>query len=132
MNDTQFDYLLATKEIQDKCIYTRKIADGQVQADELARYFGVDRIEIATGKIKKANIWGNSYMLLSLVSNNQALKSVPRIGNTFLWTGSTASNNVVQSYRDEEKEADIIRVKQNTDEKVISSACGILITGVVS
>jgi len=132
ITDEQLAALLETDEIMSKSLYTRKLGEGQPSLEELKAYFNVDDIFVASARIKKELIFSNAFGLLAIVSDSQGLKMIPRLGNTFLWTGSTASNNVTQTYRDEVKEADIVRVKHHVDEKIITAPCGVLLTGVLA
>ena len=78
---------------------------------------------------------------------NVAFSSTPIWGNTYIWVGYVASGDpmnggagrtvvwnkegglwVTESYREEKRRGDIVRVRHNTDEKIIDGTAGELIT----
>jgi hypothetical protein len=58
--------------------------------------------------------------MLTITSNSPDITE-PCIGRTFLWTGDSDSNSVVESYRDEERRSDIVRVRHHTQERRLIS-----------
>ena len=129
-SDEMIVNILASDLIQKKTEFTRRIEESDPNLEQLAQYLRVDEIIEASSRVEGELIFTNEFAMLAIVSASEATQLVPRLGNTWLWTKSTGSNNTVETYRDENKEADIIRVKHHVDEKLMCAACGILFTDV--
>lgn len=112
------------------------IGVGQITAQQIAEAVGVDRVIVAGGAKQGTSaglagyIWSSSYAMLLRVATTGDL-SEPCIGRTFHWSedGSSVAGRV-ETYREEAKRADIIRVRHDIDEKLLHTEMGFLITGV--
>lgn len=71
-------------------------------------------------------IWGTATMLLANVQGGEF--NMGGIGRTLTWTEDASGLYVVESYREEVRRKDIVRVRQNTAEKIIDTNEGELIT----
>ncbi|MBN2568136.1 MAG: major capsid protein [Deltaproteobacteria bacterium] len=141
MSKKVFDNLLMTSEITDALRYTNPIELGgyEVQRRLLAQYFGVSQILVG-GAIYDASkkniamsitdIWDDDYVGLFAVSNGGPDLKEPIVGRTFLWIEDSPQNLVTESYREEQTRADIIRVRQYTDEEFVFTGAGYLLTGI--
>ena len=70
--------------------------------------------------------WGDDYVLLGVVAKTTNIKE-PCLGRTFLWTGDSPQNTVVEEYRVEERRSNVFRVRQNTHEKLFDANFGHLL-----
>lgn len=70
-------------------------------------------------------IWPNTYIWVGQVEGGDPMNG--GAGRTFVWN-KEGGLFVTESYRDEQHRSDIIRVRQNTAEKVVDGTCGRLIT----
>lgn len=72
-------------------------------------------------------IWTNDFIWVGNVQGGDW--SAGGAGRTIVWTGDTGGSTfVAESYRREEIRSDVLRVRSNMDEKVISARSGTLIT----
>jgi hypothetical protein len=71
-------------------------------------------------------IWGTSTVLLANLKSGEF--SEGGIGRTIVWTEDASGLYVAESYRDETNRSDIVRVRQNSTEKVTDVNEGYLIT----
>ena len=57
----------------------------------------------------------------------------PCVGRTFHWSADGSSmGGTVETYRDETKRSNIVRVRQDTDEKVLYAATGHLLSNITT
>lgn len=135
--------LLLAAEIQDALKYTNPLEMGGLEAQlaQLAKYFGLDRLEVAGAQYDSAkqgqtavlaDLWDDEYFGLYNVSSGGLDLREPVVGRTFLWTGDSPQNTVVESYRDETVRGDIIRVRHNVDEEIIYAGAGYLLTNITT
>jgi hypothetical protein len=128
-------------EIHNKLLEVFKYTQaGLVNEAKLASYLGIARIlvadqVIATNQegqaITAADIWGDS-VVLAHVNPGQDLMRL-NLGRTFFWDefGSAGADGVpiqVQTYRDEPVESDVHRARHFTDEKIVGSTAGYVLT----
>jgi len=103
-----------------------------------AQLFGVQNFlvagaQYATNKQGQAlslgSLWPDGSVLLAKVATSQDFKE-GCLGRTFHWEADGSSpNGTVESYRDESRRSNIIRVRMDTDEQVILNTAAYLITG---
>lgn len=74
---------------------------------------------------KLAYVWGDASIWVGQVCGGDP--NAGGAGRTILWEEDAASLYVVETYRDEPRRSDIVRVRQHTDEKVINECAGTLI-----
>ena len=111
----------------------------EVTASTLAQAFGDEGIrQVLVGKARynsakkgqtysAANVWGNTYVWVGKC-NDQALTAQDGgAGFTFYWNAE-GGLFVTESYRDEARRSNVVRVRQNTAEKIVDSTAGTLIT----
>jgi len=132
-----FCNVLLTAEVTDALKYTNPIELGGMQAQiaALASYFGVQDLMVAGALVdgsKKgaaanlADIWSDEYIHLLHVSEGSANVLEPAFGRTLIWTegsaggGSAADEGegmlIVETYRDESRRSDMIRVRYDVAE----------------
>ena len=102
---------------------------------EVASAVGVDRVLVgraAKNTAKKGQpyaggfIWGNSYLALANTSGGDF--SGGGFGRTIIWSADASAPFVAETYRDDARRADVLRVRQNSAEKVIDGSSIIRIT----
>lgn len=143
MSKKVFDNLMVSAELQGRLMYTNPILLGNDEANRilLAQYFGVGEVLVGNAiydSTKKgrtftiSEIWDDKYILLARVSGGGPNLRDPCIGRTFLWTGDSPQNVVVESYRDEDKRSDAYRVRHNVDEALVFAGAGYLLGNITA
>ena len=108
----------------------------QITLDMVAKNFGLQSVKIADaiydtadkGKTASlAYIWANTHVWIGEVAGGDF--AAGGAGRTLVWTGDTGGSTfVTETYRDEDKRSDVIRVRSNMDEKIVMANAGTLIT----
>jgi len=97
--------------------------------------YGIERVLIGRNKYNSAkkgqnpsltNIWSNSYIWVGYVNPNATLIEDVGACATLVWNAE-GGFVVTETYRDEQRRCNVIRVRQNTCEKVINTYAGRLI-----
>jgi len=124
-----YEDLKRCDQIIDLLKYTFPMIDmNQMTTAQLAKVLDVQRVLVGGAvynSAKKgqdasiANLWSNEYAMLTKISSGDLME--PSIGRTFLWTDDSASNTVVETYREEESRGDVYRVRHDTSEALIAS-----------
>ena len=127
---TTFINLRRCAQIIDLIKYTFPGADiNKMTRQQLAAVLEVPRVLVGGAVYDSAkkgqpasitDLWSYEYAMLTVTSGGEDLRE-PCIGRTFLWTEDSAENTVVESYRNEDIRSDIIRVRHNTQERLIKS-----------
>lgn len=126
MSKVVYDAL--TEHPKIKGLYTN--TDGPISRDQLRKAFEVDNLEVAGAVENIANegqalnpayLWGDNVYLA--VTNPTQDMQAPNAARTFHWavaggSGSGEVGSIVESYRSDEVDADIHRIKHFTDEKL--------------
>ncbi|EIQ01054.1 hypothetical protein OpiT1DRAFT_05618 [Opitutaceae bacterium TAV1] len=107
----------------------------QVTVEMLGKAFGIPNVLIGDATFDSADkgqtpvlgyIWQPNYIFLGNVQGGDF--AAGGVGRTLVWTGDTGGSVfVTETYRKEAIRSDCIRVRSNTDEKVISKPAGTLI-----
>lgn len=106
----------------------------QINEQVIAKTFGIPTLLIADATYDTAKkgqspslsyVWGDDYVWIGNVQGGDF--AAGGAGRTIVWNGDAPSLFVTESYRKEEIRSDVIRVRTNTDEKVINTAAGTLI-----
>lgn len=135
--------VLASTELRNKLQYTTPIEfmSDQQKYQVLANYFGVGRCLVGNGIYDSAkkgktktltDIWDDEYVLLAVLSSGGQDLKEPCLGRTFLWTGDSPSNVVTETYRDEPKRSDVVRVRHDTDEAFVFAGAGYLLGNITA
>ncbi len=138
---TRFNALLRTAEIRDALKYTNPIELGGFEAQKriMAQYFGLDEILVGDAQentakkgqtVSLGEIWTPATVGLFAVSDGTDDMKEPVIGRTMLWEEGAPEMLTTETYRDEPVEADIVRVKHDTDEVLQFVGAGYLLTGI--
>ena len=125
-----FRRLKECDQIVDRLKYTFPGIDvNRMTSEQLAAVFDVPRVLIG-GEVYNANgkgldasimdIWDDEYAALVKISGGLDIRE-PGVGRTFLWTEDSPENPIVESYREENRRSDIIRVRHHVDECLMRS-----------
>ena len=127
--------LLNNADIKARLQYTMATTPAMVKS-MLAAVLGVEKLLVGNGvynakpegatAFSGTAIWSDSYALLS-VSAPSGLVIAPSVGRTFLWTGDTPENTMVESYDEPQTRSTIYRVRQSTEEKLVDPYFGHLL-----
>ena len=128
--NTTFQDLGKAAEIIDRIKYTHPgVKVGELTRQILAEYFGLQEVLVSIAQYNSAKegqdatlayMWSEEYAALMCVQSGQDL-SEPSYMRTFLWTGDSPENLVMESYYDDEKRGNVVRGRQYTDEEIIWS-----------
>lgn len=144
INDKVFRSLRKCENVIDK-IHSEgagsSIAQGNVTAATLATVFDIDYILIGDGPQNTANpgqsrslsrIWSDDYAWVGKVAVSNDLQEAC-IGRTFHWSEDGSQiMGAVETYRDETIRSDIVRVRNQTDEKILYKECGHLLSNITT
>lgn len=132
-----FNVLSEHPKITEKIKYTQRAV---ITEEMIAAVFRVKDLFVARTVANSANegqaltpadIWGKD-CILAYVDAAADLKS-PTFGRIFTWTEEVGAEGViVESYRDDERRSDVVRVRNDADEKLIAPACGYRLSGAIS
>lgn len=114
---------------------------GQIGPETLARIFDVERVLVPRALVNGAApgqdpqmvfLWGKS-ALLCYVPQRPALKQVA-LACTFQWSGAPGSlgGHIVESWREDRRKAEMIRVQRYYDQKVVAPGAAFLWTTAVA
>ena len=101
------------------------IRPAQLRPDQFAAILGIKQVLLATGAYDSAiegetesnsQIWTAGIMYLALLAEDNDPLEVPSAFRTMLWTASAPELPVVETYREEKVAADIVRMRDDTDE----------------
>ena len=110
-----------------------------INADSIAKSFAdhgiskclVGRARYNTAKkgaaASVANIWGNTYVWVGRTNPGASSAQDGGAGFTMYWN-EEGGLFISETYRSEEKRSNMVRVRQNTTEKVVDATAGTLIT----
>lgn len=137
MTKETFKHLKQNASIIDRIKYT-KDPDTMTTAD-VAAAFDIENVLVAGGTKNSADegatatptgIWDKTKVWVGKVAKKLDNPWDPGIGRTFYFTGN-ADENSVETYYDNARDGDIVRVRHTTDENVMYSAAGFLLTAVL-
>lgn len=138
---SRFNALLRTAELKDALKYTNPIEMGgmDVQRSLVAQYFGLDEILIGDAQqntakkgqtVNLGEIWTPGNVGLYAVSDGSEDMKEPVIGRTMQFEDGAPDILTIETYRDEPKRADILRVRNDVDEVYQYEGAGYILTGI--
>ena len=138
MSSTVLQLLKQTTVLQNYIRGTSPVVQrNPINAQSLAMAFndiGIENVYVGRARYNSAKkgqaysaaaIWGTTYIWVGRIESGDPYNG--GAGRTFTWNAE-GGLWVTESYRDEKTRSNVIRVRQNTSEHVIDSACGTLIT----
>ena len=130
-----FREMLRTAQVIDKSKYTNPgVQPSLLQASQMAAMLGIKEVVIARSSYDTteegvaesvSQVWTAGVMYLAVLAGENAGLETPSAARTILWDRNAPELPVMESYREENKEADIIRAKFDTDE-VLTAATDLL------
>lgn len=122
----------------DRVKYSGQDDPKNITTNILAQLFDVEQVIVAGTQKNTANegaavslsqVWNDDRVQVCRIAKTQDFKE-PCIGRTFHWSADGSSiGGTVESYRDETVRSNIVRVRMDTDEQILYSAAGYLLTG---
>jgi hypothetical protein len=108
-------------------VVSRSVARNAIkEAFGLNLYIGALAYNTSKGAAASlSKVWGNTYVWVGKVMSGDPMAG--GAGRTFVWN-EDGGIYVTESYRDEKRRSEMVRVRQNTDEKIIDASAGTLIT----
>jgi hypothetical protein len=135
LNAKNLSYLLNNDDIVGRVQYAT-VAGQQAVLGALANILGLEKVIVGKAVYNSkpeggtafsgSQVWSDSYASVCHVPANPEL-DLPAVGRSFLWADDSQENVMVETYRDDDRRGDWVRVRQNTDEKLIDSAFGFLL-----
>ncbi len=134
MNQDTFTYIRRTTLLQNQIYGVVPKAAGQSMLpgeQDVARALGVDTLYVAKAPYNSAQVgqvysgsfvWNSAYMIVCQVQGGEY--QAGGIGRTIQWTKDTTGLFTPETYRDDSKRSNIMRVRMNTAEKIIDTSAG--------
>ena len=140
MSKKLFRAVRKCKAFVDHVKYIKAVLTESMEANLslMADYLQVDRILLASEiynsskdpkKFTPTTIWPDSKVLLAKLGEQPMNLKEPCLGRTFLWDVWGSQMLRTESYREEQTESDIYRVKGDFAEQFVFKGCGYIITG---
>lgn len=137
ISEPTFNVLSEHAKVTDKIKYSQR---GIITEELLAQVFKIPNLLVARTVANSSNegqaltpadIWGKD-CIISFVDASPDLKA-PTFGRIFSWTEEAGADGVmVESYRDDAIRSDVVRVRNDADEKLVAPACGYRLSGAIS
>lgn len=126
------DALSLHPDVIDRIKYINPAVNvASLQANDLAQFFGVRRVLVPLSMYNTADkgqtaslatAWDDDWVFLAVTSQAASVE-IPRVGSIVAWEGG-GGDLTIEEYRDEPRDANVLRVKQALDEKFHSTAYG--------
>lgn len=143
INRLVFRNLRNVAQIVDRVKYQGfvDVRAGEITAQALAAAFDLDYVLVAGGTQNTAkqgqaaslsSIWSSEYAMVCRIAESNDFQE-PCLGRTFHWgdDGSDVDGRV-ETYRDETKRSDMVRVRHDVDEVMLYTAAGVLLDNVTT
>lgn len=137
ISEPTFNVLAEHPKITDKIKYTQRAV---ITEDMIAAVFRVRTLLVARAvanssnegqAVTPADLWGKD-CIMAFVDASPDLKT-PTFGRIFSWSEMVGPDGViVTSYRDDDIDSDVHRVRNDADEKLVAPACGYRLSGAIS
>lgn len=118
------------------------VGKGVDLSDELiAQALGIDRLIVGGAKYNSAakgqtpvltDVWDDEYALVCRVEDSPTDITLPCLGRTFLFTGDSPEEVIVERYRDDRVRGDVVRARHNIHEKVLHLSAGYLLSNITA
>ncbi len=138
MSRQVFMHLKQCQQLIDRIKYNGTKDVNLINEQDLANAFNVKNVWVAGGVKNTADkgqtpvsaqIWGSTQCFICKVAQRVSNPWDPGVGRIFNYVGDGGNENAVESYYDDKRRADVVRVRDDTDENVMYSAAGFLLTG---
>lgn len=122
--------------------YTQKVT-GQLTLEQVKAALELDFLFVGKGVYDAAkegqaasltDVWDDEYALVFYRAPDALLANLkqPTLGRTFLWTEDSPDNATVESYEEAQTRGEVLRVRQQVDEKIIMAELGQLLSNIYS
>lgn len=128
-----FRKVINCDQIVDRIKYTFPGIDiNNMTTAQLAQALGLDKVLVGGGVYSSADkgqdasiarFWPDDQAMLTITTEDPDI-SIPCIGRTFVWSvesGDGEASTIVETYRDETRRGDIVRVRHDSDERLLAS-----------
>jgi hypothetical protein len=140
LDSMTFAYLTRCQQIIDQIKFSGRDdpKTKNITAEMIAALFNLEKLLVPEGALNTADegqaiaiasIWNPDNFLLARRDSSMDFKKMC-IGRIFAWTDGGGDKPVIESYRDETKRSDIVRVRMDTDEHRLYPNAGYILTGV--
>lgn len=140
---TVFDNVIVSAQFLKHVEQTRAVLldNFETQKNLLAQFFGVDTLYVGNAVIDSAkkgkasviaDLWDDEYCLVGVFAKTPMDLSEPCVGRSFLWVPESPGIITTETYREESKRSDIIRVRHTMDEVTMFVAAGQLLGNITT
>ena len=136
MSAPVFERIRRTTKLQNQFFGVVSDTKGRLLSEaEIAAALGVERVLVGRAAVNSANknksysggfIFPNTFITVANVQSGQF--TAGGIGRTLVWSADAPGGFVSESYRDEARRSNVLRVRMNTAEKLIDANAGVRIT----
>ena len=136
MSAPVFERIRRTTKLQNQFFGVVSDTKGRLLSEaEIAAALGVERVLVGRAAVNSANknksysggfIFPNTFITVANVQSGQF--TADGIGRTLVWSADAPGGFVTESYRDEARRSNVLRVRMNTAEKLIDANAGVRIT----
>ena len=136
MSAPVFERIRRTTKLQNQFFGVVSDTGGRLLSEaEIAAALGVAKVLVGRAAINSANknksysggfVYSNSFITVANVQSGQF--TAGGIGRTLVWSADAPGGFVSESYRDEARRSNVLRVRMNTAEKLIDANAGVRIT----
>ena len=133
IDSTTFRKLKLCDQIVDQIKYTFPGTDIQeMTASQMAQVLGIEEVLVGGGVYDSAKqgkaasiarFWPSSQAMVTIIGRENDITE-PCIGKTIFWTdenGDGDAKTIVETYRNESRRADVVRVRHDSDELLLCS-----------
>ncbi len=137
----KFRILRHSAQIVDRLKYNGivDVQVGKITRAQLALAFDLENVFVAGGTLNSANegqavslgsLWSDNYAMVAHINPTEDFKE-PTLCRTFHW-GDDGSQigGTIETYRDEKIRGDVVRCRNETDERIVYTDLGCLVTGI--
>ena len=118
--------LLKNDDVIGRFPGTTIITEALIRAN-LAAIFGLTDLLVGQAAYNSADegqdatmsdMWGDDYAMVAALGEEGLPMTEPQLGRTILWQNYISDIEYVETYREEQRKADIVRVEHSVDEKL--------------
>uniref|UniRef100_A0A6M3J3I1 Putative capsid protein n=2 Tax=viral metagenome TaxID=1070528 RepID=A0A6M3J3I1_9ZZZZ len=133
INYTNFLYLALNTEVRSTVtnLFPDTARTGNITIEHLKAYFEVPQILVAGAMYNTAkrgqdaslsDLWSSTYAMLAKIAPGPTADiTEPCVGRTVIWNEGAAEDVIVEQYRDEGVRGDVLRVRHDTQECLLTS-----------
>lgn len=137
-----FDHVRNCAEILDRIKAVREVTPQKVTINDLRAAFEIEKVLVGKGTKKTtqegvtppafADIWDDQYIWIGRTADTNDIQE-PCVGRTFHWSEDGSSmGGTIETYGENPIRGDVARVRNERQMKVIYTACGGLLSNIIS